>query len=498
MRPFWKTLRTVAQRTAVAAALSAVANAAPSVDFLRAAQDGDMEAVRHWVAGHGDVNLASADGTTALHWAVRANRLDLVDVLLNAGANAKAANRYGATPLWLACMNGNAAIVGRLLHAGADPNNHLPAGDTALMTAARTGNVETINLLLQAGANPNTTEPSRSQTALMWAAAEDNDAAVEALVKAGAKIDARSTGGTLEDPNEGGFTAFLFAVRQNSMKAARKLIELGANVNETTTDGFGALAIATASGHFDLAMWLLDHGANPNVKSQPWNALHELAWIRRPQDGLNNPGKIASPAGTDSLTLAAALVRHGADINAGILREPNARYFGRNVGKYTGATPFFLAAKSVDLPYMKFLIEHGADPKIANIEGTTTLAAAAGVGIWAPNDNPGTEEEVNAAVKYCLSLGLDPNVVDQNGDTALHGAAWRGGPESLEALVAAGARLDAKDNTVEHRSNKLWGDGGWTPWRIAEGVNINNSIQPKPINAALLRKMMEQRGMPVE
>ena len=213
---------------------------------------------------------------------------------------------------------------------------------------------------------------------------------------------------------------------------------------------------------------------------------------------MNNPGKIAPPAGANSLTLAAALVAHGANINAGIGREPNARYFGRNVGKYVRATPFFLAAKSVDLPYMKFLIEHGADPKIPNVEGTTALAAAGGVGIWAPNDNPGTEEEVNAAVKYCLSLGIDPTVVDKNGETALHGAAWRGGPESIQALVAAGARLDVKDNTIEHRSNKLWGEGGWTPWRIAEGVNINNSIQPKPNNAALLRKLMQERGLPVE
>lgn len=46
---------------------------------------------------------------------------------------------------------------------------------------------------------------------------------------------------------------------------------------------------------------------------------------------------------------------------------------------------------------------------------------------------------------------------------------------------------------MEHRTFQILGDGGWTPWRIAEGVNINNSIQPKLKNAALPRRLMEER-----
>src|SRR5207247_4812253 len=85
-----------------------------------------------------DVNSLRPDGTTALHWAVRADDLQKVEQLLRAGANAKIADRYGVTPLYLASVNGNTTMIRRLLDAGADPNSVDPAGETILMTAART------------------------------------------------------------------------------------------------------------------------------------------------------------------------------------------------------------------------------------------------------------------------------------------------------------------------------------------------------------------------
>jgi len=65
-------------------------------------------------------NPVDADGTTALHWAVRSNDVQKVRDLLRAGANANAANSYGMTPLILAATNGNAVITQLLLSAGAD------------------------------------------------------------------------------------------------------------------------------------------------------------------------------------------------------------------------------------------------------------------------------------------------------------------------------------------------------------------------------------------
>ena len=78
------------------------------------------------------------DGTTPLHWAVRANDLNAAQHLLHAGANPDAANRYGVTPLSLAAENASAPMIQALLKAGAHPT------DAILMTAARTGNAEVV------------------------------------------------------------------------------------------------------------------------------------------------------------------------------------------------------------------------------------------------------------------------------------------------------------------------------------------------------------------
>src|SRR5205814_1470484 len=158
------------------------------------------------------------------------------------------------------CIGGNAPIVKSLLAAGADPNTTMPEGDTALMTAARTGNAAAVRELLAHGADANATEHSKGQTALMWAAARNNAAAVDALIEAGAHITARSKGGTAEDPKEGGLTPLLFAVREDPGDAVRTLLAHGVDVNDATLDGASALHVAVASGHFDLAASLLDHG----------------------------------------------------------------------------------------------------------------------------------------------------------------------------------------------------------------------------------------------
>ena len=130
----------------------------PLVD---AAKGADWDAVRVLLEQGADVDLAAADGTTALHWASYWD-----DV-----AGADAANDLGATPLWNASLNGSSAMVRSLLEAGADPNAALILGETVVMTAARSGNASAVGQLLASGADPNVSA-ARGQTALMWAAAQ--------------------------------------------------------------------------------------------------------------------------------------------------------------------------------------------------------------------------------------------------------------------------------------------------------------------------------------
>jgi len=104
--------------------------------LVEALKAGHRDAVRALAKNPSEINSADADGTTPLHWAVRADDLEAVQLLLRGGASAKAANRYGVTPLSLAATNGNAAIVEQLLKAGADANGTVSQGQTVLMTAA--------------------------------------------------------------------------------------------------------------------------------------------------------------------------------------------------------------------------------------------------------------------------------------------------------------------------------------------------------------------------
>ena len=479
-------------------AILSMGAAPPVVD---AAKDGKVDAIRALLAKRADPNAAETDGTTALHWAAHHDDLAAADLLLEAGANARAANRYGVTPLWLACINGSAPMIERLLNAGADPNTTMPEGDTALMTAARTGQVAAVRALLTRGAQVNAQENWKGQTALMWAAAADNAAAVEALVEAGADVRARTkyrpvplfqTGGfgrraerNSDVTKQSGFQALHFAVRAGAVDAVKVLLRSGATVSDTTADGTGVLVIAIASTHFELADYLLEQGADPNAKAQGWTPLHQIAYTRRPNTGVNNPGLVPRDR-LESLALARKLLARGADPNLDATKNPDVTSVGRKRLTEEGATPFWVAAQTLDLPYMRLLVEHGADPLRANKTGDTPLLAASGLVIEKPGESPGTPEEVAAAVKFCLDHGADATTVDEDGNTALHGVAVWGSNDAVEMLVAAGAKLDAKNKR------------GLTPWRIAEGAVFEDAVLAQPQTAALLRRLMEELGLKVE
>ena len=490
----------------VLCALLSVGAAAREGALVQAVKEANTSAVRTLVQQGADVNAAAADGTTALHWAAHLDNLDAVDVLIRAGARVQTANRYGATPLWEACVNGNAAMIERLLEAGADPNTSMAEGDTALMTAARSGNVVAVKRLLAHGADVNAREHWKGQTALMWAAARNNAAVVQVLIEAGADIKARTkyraavpapviptpagaarstrgNGVNQDVTRQAGFTPLLFAVRAGALDATRALVKAGASPNETLTDGTSALVLAVGGTHYELAAFLLDQGADPNAGAQGWTALHQVIWTRRPNTGSNNPPPVSRDS-LDSLAFVKKLLTKGANINAQVTKDVDIVIIGRRRYSDVGATPFWVAAETLDLPMMRLLAANGADPLRPNVNGTTPLVAAAGIGIEMPGENPGTPALVAEAVKLALELGADPKAVDVNGNTALHGVAIWGSNTAVRLLVTAGAKLDV--------FNKC----GWLPWHIANGVAYDgNIIGDHPDTANLLRELMEEHGL---
>lgn len=449
-----------------------------------AAEKADWPRVQTLLKERADANAAQKDGMTALHWAAYHDDLATAKLLLASGANAKIENRYSITPLSLACTNGNAELICMLLAAGADPNGSLRGGETVLMTAARTGRVGPVKALLDAGANVDAKD-RKDQTALMWAAADGHAGVVELLINAGANKNVRL---------KSGFTPMLFAAREGRIEVVRALLKAGVDANEAIqTDrrgggtapknGASALILAIDNGHFELATELLKAGANPNDQRSGYTPLHTLTWVRKPNRG-DDPDGQPPPTGSgnmSSLQFVRQLVAHGADVNLRLERGAS----GRGKLNMTGATPFLLASKTADLPYMRLLVELGANPLLPNKDGCTPLMAAAGIGTLAPTEEAGTEPEALAAVEYLLSRGADVNTVDQNGETAMHGAAYKSLPKMVQFLADKGAKID-----LWNRKNKY----GWTPLLIAEGFRPGN-FKPSVDTIEAIHRVMTSAGV---
>ncbi len=428
-----------------------------------------------------DANAAQVDGMTALHWAVYHEDAELTKRIVAAGGKVQAQNRYGVTPLSIACQNGHAGIVECLLDAGADANTRLRGGETALMTASRTGRIGPVKALLAHGADVNAKE-RQGQTALMWAAAEGHWAVVDALLEEGADF---------RTPLPSGFTPLFFAVREGRTDVVFRLLEAGVDVNDgmqpEKTSGKGPkagcspLLLAVENGHFQLAAALLAAGADPNDKRCGFTALHAITWVRKPIRGDGDPSPIGS--GTlSSLELVRKLVEHGADVNV----RHTKRHAGGSHLDRTDATPFVLAAESGDIPLMRLLLELGADPTLANSDNSTPLLAAAGVGVLGNGDeSAGTEEEAIEAIKMLLELGADINAVDDHGNSAMHGAAYKSRHRLVRFLAEQGADID-----VWNRKNKR----GWTPLLIAEGHRPGN-FRPSAETIIAVQQAMRAAGV---
>jgi ankyrin repeat protein len=486
--------------------------AAADLRLADVAMHGDRSAVRSLLDQKADVNAAQGDGMTALHWAALKNDLEMAQMLLRAGASVKAETRVDAvTPLYLAGTNGNPAMIEALLKAGADVNSANGSGTSALMAASSAGSPDAVQVLLDHGADVNRTESARGQTALMFAAALNRAAAIKILAAHGAALNLSSKvvklekarfdedGNPLPAPPRtasgnggntlntgaaaatvlGGMTALLYAARDGKMEAVQALVEAGADVNAVNAgDSSSPIVIAAANGHYDVAKYLLDHGANPNLANidglAPLYATIDCQWAPVAWQ----PTPITGEEKTSYLELMAALLEKGADPNARINKPLWFRPVDHNQMwvRPGGSTAFWRAAQATDLAAMKLLVAHGADPKMQSANKDTALAMAAGVG-WAGNfstNAPGNQ--FMASVKYLVEdMGIDVNAQDSSGYTAVMGAAYRGDNKMVQYLASKGARLDARTGR------------GWSVTDMANGPSLRSSVPlSHPDTVALL------------
>jgi ankyrin repeat protein len=492
--------------TAVSAAAAEVADAA---------MRGDLGAVRAAVARRADVNQPQADGTTALHWAVERDDLDMCDVLLRAGAQVTTRTREGVLPLQLAAANGSARMLDRLLKAGADPNGSLTAtGDTALMMAARTGTGGALRVLLGAGAQVNARESWGGTTALMWAVSEGHTEAATILLDAGADVNARSnyvaaangrgfegrtpqvnrTDPKVEEFASGWLTPLMLAAREGHVDLARTLAEAGADLNAVAGDGKTALALATFNGNYGVASVLVDRKDDVNkADAQRFTPLFWAVDRRNMETAPNFPWMVTE----DPLPLVRKLLDAGADPNALVNNTPRAR-MREGSPRIVFATALMRAAFAADLELVRLLLDRGADPTIVSRDGETMVSAASGLAFIRGYHRERPPEERLQVVKLFIGLGNDVNQADDYGITPLMAAANGGDVALIQYLIDVGADLDTHD--LGKKNDGQFGSSvePLMPIDYAIGVGTfvpNNAVIIHEEAVALMAGIMKARGI---
>ena len=518
--------------------------------LLQAAEQDDAAQVAALLKKHASPNAVSGDRTTPLHWAAYNDDLALAKLLLAAGSAPDARTRLrGLSPLHLAAENGDPELIEVLLKAGAAVDTANDSGTTPLMIAAASGSTAAVTALLAHGADINAREKTYGQTALFFAAGRNRADVVRLLLSKGADLKVKTmiaklerisvgvNGEVLDDkkgqpadakkdasqvndkapdsanaegkpsakPDDklkdaygftaadrkkrvygtqqiGGMTALLVAARDGKKEAVEALLDAGDNINQTSdTDHATPLILALINGHYDLASFLLERGADPKLATSdgvsPLFALIDVQWA--PHTWYPQP--VIANEHVAYLDLAKELLKRGADPNAAIAKRLWFRSFANDETWFDveGSTPFLRAALAGDLAAMKLLFEHGANPNLATKSEDTPLMAAAGIG-WAAywtSDVPATRLD---AVKFCLDHGANPNARDAKGYTALHGAAFRGDDVMVKYLISAGADIQAttKDgDTVADLANGLFEHAIPHPDTVAllEGLGSKNS-----------------------
>jgi len=296
----------------------------------------------------------------------------------------------------------------------------------------------------------------------------------------------------------GGLTPLIFAAREGDSESAKALLDAGAQVNQQSEYGWSPLLTAVNNRNYQLAKLLLDRGADVNLANKGlWTPLY-LATDNRNIEGGDYP---VPKADMDHLEFIRLLLEKGANPNARIKDNTLTRtIFTMQWFLEDGSTPFIRAAQSGDTALMKLLLEYKADPKIATNFGDTALTAAGGIG-WVPGVTYERSAKENVeAIRMLLDLGLDPNGANQDGRTALMGAAMKGRNDAVTLLVSRGADLGQKDHGSRDTDKATSSAAGhrWQAIDYADGlvrVGVQSAVE-YPETSALIRRMMDERGIP--
>jgi ankyrin repeat protein len=296
----------------------------------------------------------------------------------------------------------------------------------------------------------------------------------------------------------GGLTPLIFAAREGDLESAQLLLDAGAPINQVTEYAWTPLLTAVNNRNYGLAAMLLERGADPNLANKGgWTPLY-LATDNRNIEG----GDYPVPKGDmDHLEIIQLLLDKGANPNQKNKDNTLTRtIFTMQWFFEDGATPFIRAAQSSDTVLMQLLLKYKADPQATTVNGDNALTASGGIGWVEGVTYERSAKENFEAMKMLLDLGLDPNHANNEGRTALMGAAMKGRNDVVQMLVDRGARLETRDkgNRDTDKVSSAAAGHTWQAIDYAEGL-VRVGVQSAVVRtetAALIRKLMADRNIP--
>ncbi len=383
-------------------AFMTAASLPPDSPVADAAMNGDVEAVRALLRQGADANAPQGDGLTAIHWAAEKGIAELAEILIYAGANVRSVTRNGGyTPLHLAARGGHAPVVETLLGAGADPAAMTTTtGVTALHLSAKAGSAEAVTALVNAGVDVDIKEEKWGQTPLIFAAGFNRLAAVEALIELGADLTIHEA--ALHLPTRYAVDMAAKAARNEILDSFREQAEdpdtWGPTPRQVQAASEAAWAVQALSSEEIIAQATEQEMTENQLALFQTNAQSYHALVGN-QGGLT---ALLHAARDGFGEVAQALLDAGADVN--------------RVSEGEQTSPLLIAAINGHFDLMLELLEHGADPKLADEAGTTPLFATISTQ-YAPKARYPQQQafkqqsaahlDVMAAL---LEAGADPNV----------------------------------------------------------------------------------------
>uniref|UniRef100_A0A669C1I4 Ankyrin 1 n=1 Tax=Oreochromis niloticus TaxID=8128 RepID=A0A669C1I4_ORENI len=431
-------------------------------------------------------------GNTALHIAALAGQEQVVQELVNYGANVNAQSQKGFTPLYMAAQENHLEVVKFLLENGANQSIPTEVPLTSLLTPLSLSFHESTSLLVLSGVLQDGFTPlavalqqgHENVVALLINYGTKGKVRLPALHIAARNDDTRTAAVLLQnDPNpdvlsKTGFTPLHIAAHYENLNVAQLLLNRGANVNFTPKNGITPLHIASRRGNVIMVRLLLDRGAQIDAKTKdeltPLHCAARNGHVRiieilldhgapinaKTKNGLS---PIHMAAQGDHMDCVKQLLQYNAEIDDITLDHLTPLHVAAHCGHHrmakvlldkgakpnsralNGFTPLHIACKKNHMRVMDLLLKHSASLEAVTESGLTPLHVASFMG------------HLNI-VKILLQKGASPSASNVKVETPLHMASRAGHYEVAEFLLQNGAPVDAKakdDQTPLHCAARM-------------------------------------------